>query len=197
MTRTWSLQLLRSYYQNAYKEQFTDAENFPISVGQAEYLLGILRQFKLSRVMQLGAGYSTLALGFWASQEDAEIVSYADGAYWRDFMSEMVEEAFGSGTAAKIKFRPLSQVSEAEPDGSFDLALVGQGPSKNKRIEDIPWIVSSIREGGFALFDDFSSRTRFANQVTRAALASGCQSVQWAEPDAYRTFGVARRGAVQ
>lgn len=122
------------------------------------------------RVLELGAGFSTVVLLDWCScHEGAMMWSVEHDSRWLQFIRDVTDDG-------PVRQRPL--VLEARDDfvrrtnvPRFDVAIVDHGPEMQTRADDVPWIAAMMAPDGVMLFDDW--RPKHEGRIRRAFAALG------------------------
>ncbi|MFA4945156.1 MAG: class I SAM-dependent methyltransferase [Lentisphaeria bacterium] len=141
-----------------------------LTCAQADYLASVMAERKPSRVLELGAGLSSIVIAKYlrANKDSCGLTVDHDPA-WLAFVTTQVA-AFKTGNPrhswnvlAVLRQQALERGPEqdtSDPDGlldlrPFDLVLVDHGPKMWTRVQDMPWIMRLVAPGGIVLCDDW------------------------------------------
>lgn len=171
-------------------------QDLALSLPGARYLRAVLDRYKPLRVVELGAGFSTLVIGDWRRDRLAPVyVTVDNDAAWLAEVRAMSVKAFGEDEATLCRHWETPDVARRHRHDGIDLVLVDHGPTMETRLADVPWIIGMLRPGGLALFDDCRNTTRFRHQLAKELLPfkTGLVMTRSSRGDGGRWIGVARK----
>lgn len=187
------LSTLRDRYQARLIEIMGEAPaaDFALSVAGAFVLLDVLRRRKARRVLECGAGFSTVLLRTWArAAPHVEILTLEHDKEWRDRIRKILR---AEGLPVK-GVAPTSYIGTGRIRGLWDVILVDHGPNMQSRLDDLDKLVEVLAPKGAIVLDDFRKRTNYAKDATRRLRALGLSvSVPPRSQSGDRALGVGYR----
>jgi predicted O-methyltransferase YrrM len=167
----------------------------------AAWLVAYILHYKPRRVVELGSGFSTLALGYACASSGSRFTTADHDAGWLADVKAVVALSVETDRAAENppcrvdKWTTLATLRSREGiRGTVDLVLVDHGPTMQTRLDDLRWIAGMLRKGGLVALDDCRTRHSYDKKVAAVLRPLGL-SFGLAQ-DSYgreRWLGVARR----
>jgi predicted O-methyltransferase YrrM len=131
----------------------------------AAWLATYILRYKPRRVLELGSGFSTLALGYACAESGSKLITADHDDGWREDvravldLSVETDRAAGIGTCRVDEWSSIDALrSRQDITASIDLALVDHGPTMQTRLDDLRWIAGLLRKGGAMALDDCRTR---------------------------------------
>jgi SAM-dependent methyltransferase len=125
------------------------------------------------RILDMGCGFSTLAIGEWMLKKGELPVDYVGVDHDEDWLNFMVREV--GGTNQRFFLRPpggTAREADQHPpprwirDRGYDVIIVDHGPQLQNRADDANWLAEMLEPGGIMLFDDW--RPKHEGRIRRA-----------------------------
>ena len=167
----------------------------------ASWLVAYILHYKPRRVVELGSGFSTLALGYACASSGSRFTTADHDAGWATDVKAVTSMVADVDFAAGLppfrvdKWTTLATLrSRAGIRGTVDLVLVDHGPEMMTRLNDLPWIAGLLRRNGIMALDD--CRTRHSYDKKAAAVLRPLGLSFGLVQESYgreRWLGVARR----
>jgi predicted O-methyltransferase YrrM len=167
------------------------------------YILDKIEQYKPWRIMDLGAGFSTLALRSfvpWCHDAGNEITKTTQfytadhDKQWMLFVAELLKQKKAINDKC-YSIEELKKVMAQPGQPKMDMIFVDHGPTMGTRVEDLPWVVSQLQPNGVILLDDFRVTTNFQSLCVTNLRKLGFRCI--VEPESRsssnRAIGIARR----
>lgn len=136
--------------------------DFSLSAAASSTLLEILRRRRARRVLECGAGFSTLLLRTWAAETSVELLTLDHDSEWRDHIRALLK---GEG----LDYRGVIEtchIGKRRTAGPWDVILVDHGPTMKTRLDDLEALVATLGSKGAIVLDDFRRRTNYARLAT-------------------------------
>ncbi len=197
---------LREWCLTRFRRRTGQAVDLSLTMQGTVYVLETIVEHRASRILELGAGFSTLAIrmhvgptravpgwhrGTWKGKTENILVMTADhDPSWLAFVGQLLEQrklrSDGLGTMDALRKEPLPDV---------DLVLVDHGPEMKTRLDDLPWIADHMSHDGVILLDDFRKTTGYQRQATGllASLGWKVEVDERSRSSSNRAVGIARR----
>lgn len=203
MTRE-QVEVLRKWFvTRASRRIGVEYKDLSIALKGMMYILDKIEQYKPWHIMDLGAGFSTLALRSfvpWSREGENEstlttqFYTADHDKQWVLFVAELLKQKKVINTRC-YSVSELKKVVAQSEYPKMDMILVDHGPTMGTRLDDLPWIVSQLKLDGTILLDDFRETTNFQSLCIRNLKKLGFECI--VEPDSRsssnRAIGIARR----
>jgi predicted O-methyltransferase YrrM len=142
--------------------------DYAITAEAAAWITSYIRQERPSLVIELGSGFSTMALGYACAEVGAELMTADHDDRWLADVKAVLGLRACADQAKHLSRLRVDGWSSLDAlrscdgmSGRADLVLVDHGPNIEVRIEDLRWIVSLLRHGGLVALDDCRDTTRY------------------------------------
>jgi predicted O-methyltransferase YrrM len=182
--------------------------DYALTAEAAAWLAAYIRRTSPRSLLELGSGFSTMALGYACAMAGGVRFLSADhdGRWLSDVKAISLSRAMEDGKRGDIVAQEPEwwhvdalRVAPKQLDafglkGAFDLVLVDHGPTMETRLDDLPWISSLLAEGGVMVLDDCRDITRYERRARAILVPMGWEIQR--EPESYaekRWLGIARR----
>ena len=154
--------------------------DYALTAEAAAWLSAYVRRVKPALVVELGSGFSTMALGYACADVGAELMTADHDEKWmNDVKAVLGLRAEADRACGLSRFRvdgwsSLDALRSCDGmTGKADLVLVDHGPDMEVRIEDLRWVVSLLRRGGVLALDDCRNTTRYERRARSVLLPLG------------------------
>jgi predicted O-methyltransferase YrrM len=175
--------------------------DYALTAEGASWLASYIRQARPSLVVELGSGFSTMALGYACAEAGTELMTADHDERWLTDVKAVLSLRSDADRALGLsRFRVdgwSSLDALRSSDGltrKADLVLVDHGPNMEVRLDDLRWACSLLRRGGTIALDDCRNTTRYERRARAILLPLGMFLGRVEESHgSERWIGVARR----
>jgi predicted O-methyltransferase YrrM len=173
-----------------------------------EYILAKIEEKRAWHIMDLGMGFSTLALrrfvktcratGVPDTEGENHVTQFCSADHDRSWV-EFVKQLLVQKKLRNDHCYSLDEIRGKKAHCGYsklmDVIIVDHGPTMGTRVEDLPWVVSCLEPDGIILLDDFRRTNNFQKVCTAELkkLGFSCIVEDAGRSSENRAVGIARR----
>jgi len=173
-----------------------------------EYILAKIEEKQAWHIMDLGMGFSTLALRMFVhkclatgepeTEDEHHVTQFYSADHdksWVAFVTELLKQKKLRNDCCYRMDEIRGKKAHCGGDKLMDVIIVDHGPTMGTRVEDLPWVVSCLEPDGILLLDDFRKTNNF-QKVCAAELKKlgfSCIVEDAGRSSENRAVGIARR----
>ena len=170
------LALLRVWFLTAITKRGVPDKGYALGAEGASWLAAYILHYKPRRVVELGSGFSTLALGYACASAGSRFTTADHDSGWLSTVKTVValrneeDEALGEPPLRVHEWLSLDEIrARTDLTAACDLVLVDHGSSAT-RVADLPWIASLLSKDGIMALDDCRTFTTYEQRARDALL---------------------------
>jgi predicted O-methyltransferase YrrM len=176
---TERLALLRVWFLTGITKLGVPDKGYALGAEGAAWLVAYILQYKPKLVVELGSGFSTLALGYACAESCSKLITADNDAQWLSTVRAVLalrdqeHKAHGEATLRVDEWSSLRDLrARTDLAAACGVVLVDHGPSTT-RVADLPWIASLLSADGIMALDDCRTFTTYEQRARDALLRLG------------------------